>query len=73
MIAALFAKEGRYAELERFEYCSNGEEGDTQCDEYWSVTVIPNDNPDNFKEFTFMSNYLATLFLIENGYKEVVE
>lgn len=72
MIAALYGKEGRYAELERFEYCGHGEDANV-CDEYWSVTVIPNDNPDKFKEFTFMSEYLAMLFLIENGYKEVVE
>lgn len=73
MIAAIYAKEGRTAELERFEYCSYGEEGDSQCDEYWSVTIIPENDPENFKEYTFMSDYLAALFLIENGYREVVE
>lgn len=72
MLASIFEKNGRIAELERFEYCSHGDDGDGQCDEYWSVCVIPADDPENFKEFTFLSEHLAMMFITENGYKELV-
>lgn len=67
--AAVFERSNSIAELYRFELSNHDY---SQIEEYWAITIIPKDDPENFKEHTFLSSFLAEMFLNENGYKEVV-
>lgn len=73
-IAIFDTQTGKYAELHQYLEPRRDDDGFPDgFNEIWELYVF--DNPDNkteFKVMSFLCEYNAKMFLIENGYKEIV-
>lgn len=66
---------GRYAELHRYdEPCLSDDGFPDGYNEIWEVYTFEKEDPKShdFVTRTFVSEYLARMFLSQNGYKEIV-